>query len=447
MNEAELSKYCCEKGIYPDQIKDRKHTLVPYILEYIPSAEISMKIILSIILSNILILAVLGGTIGYLVANNVGAISEDYAKSQVGSNIGTIDQDFKQVESLVKGLSAQIASEVDINAGKADIQYLRDFADDYESKFQAIGLETQVTNSIFMYFNVGLFGDAADCWVYGDAFERQPMIEASYYDTHHDWYNIPIDQGVTQWTFPYLVVSGDAAGQLVSSFVTPIEQDGQIIGLLGMDLDLREIADTLGQVQLYDTGYLYMMAPNGDVISHPRIEWKDTDGDGQKDTAPNILDSGDFQSLLDDMAANDFGLIDYERDDGSVVISAYGHLSNGWIIASSIPTSEVNSIMRNLILVLTIVTTLSLAISATIALLIVAFFNDLFPFLLTKGYEHGFFCFSPPDVLYMKIGIPVCIGIPKHKSLFIYIYIFFCVPYVEVYFFCSKTLVSTCLVW
>jgi hypothetical protein len=126
----------------------------------------------------------------------------ELATMKVNSEINKMDQDFKQIESITKGLSAQIALEVDVNKAKSDIGYLRDYTDDIALQLSAIGEKTQVTNSLFVYFNVDMFGDAADAWVFGDQFERQSMIEKEYYDVPREWYDTPVREGVTRWTFP-----------------------------------------------------------------------------------------------------------------------------------------------------------------------------------------------------------------------------------------------------
>jgi methyl-accepting chemotaxis protein len=330
--------------------------------------RISSKIMRSIVLVNLIVVVLIGGILYYLMNSQVANEFSEIATLKVNSEINKIDQSFKQIESITKGLSARIAMEVDVNRAKNDINYLRDYTDDIALQLTAIGEKTQITNSLFVYFNVQMFGDAADAWVYGDNFERQDMIGKDYYDAPHEWYDLPVKDGVTRWTFPYAVVSGDAAGNLVTSFVTPIEKDGEIIGLVGLDLDLALVQASLNEIQLFDTGYLYMMAPTGETIVHPRVPWEDTDGDGSPDTPVNILDLGDFQFLLDEFNDNQDGLTNYKRDDGKSVIAAYGHLSNGWVVSSSIPENEVLAVVKNVILVILVIAVVSIALAILISI-------------------------------------------------------------------------------
>ena len=333
-------------------------------------STISGKIMRSIILVNLLVVALIGGVVYLLLSSQVADEFENIAKIEVNSEINKIDQSFKQVESVVKSISAEIATDVDVAKGKKDIKYLRDYTDSLEEKFRALGMKTDITSSVYMYFNVEMFGDAADVWLLGRGeYVRQPMIVKSYYDDPHEWYDVPVKQGITRWTAPYAGTTGDNIGNLVTSYVTPIEKDGEIIGMVGMDLDLREVQDSLNQIQLFDSGYLYMMSPEGDIYVHQRLPWLDTDGDGNLDTPQKITDRGDFQFLLDDMAANQEGITKYRRDDGVHVISAFGHLSNGWIVASSIPRNEVLAIVTNVLLLIGGIAILSIIAAIVISVL------------------------------------------------------------------------------
>ena len=328
--------------------------------------KIATKILVSIIAINVIIILIFGGVISSLVRRNVGDLSRKYALTQVDTNINEIDQSFKVMENSVTSLAAEIAVDVDVNKGKEDIEYLRDLADDYEEKMRAIAMNNQITDSIYVYFNNELFGDVADIWLYTEAFERQPMFELNYFEENQDWYNVPIDEGKSIWTFPYVGTKGN----LISSFVTPITKDGQIIGVAGMDYNVSSIGELLSQVTLYDTGYLYMINSDGEIIYHPKTEWKDTDGDGLQDTSVNMNEVSDYQFLLKEISENNHGILSYKRDDGKMVTASFGHLSNGWVIGSSTPNSEVFAINDLIIKIVMLIGVLGLIFSVIIAMFI-----------------------------------------------------------------------------
>ncbi len=332
--------------------------------------KIATKILATIVLVNVTVVLLFGGIVGTLLNKNVGELSKQYAYSQVESSINKIDQKFNLIKAMVDELAAEIAFEVDVQKGMDDIQYLRDFCDAYEGKLRAIGMNTNMTDSIYVYFNNSLFGDVADCWVYSKDFVRQPMIELDYYKDYNEWYNVPIDQGISEWTFPYAGTSGGSLGTLITSYVAPIIKDGQVIGMMGMDLNLADISELLTEVTLYDTGYLYMIDQTGNVIVHKNVPWEDTDGDGKGDTTVNLLSAGNYQYLLNDMSNNNSNIVEYIGDDNAKILTAYGHLSNGWIIGSSIPKSEVNAIVNLIIELVVIIGIIAAVISTVVGILI-----------------------------------------------------------------------------
>ncbi len=332
--------------------------------------KIATKITVSVTFLIVIVVAIFAIVIGGLVRFYVGDLSSKYAQSQVNASINEIDQNFKSVESIVQSLTGDIRVNIDVDRAKKDITYLRDLTDDYELVFREVGLETKVTNSIYVYFNRDVFGDVADAWVYGDDFKRQDQIGYDYYDTYHEWFNRPIDEKKAIWTFPYVGTTEATKNSLISSYVKPIIKDGEVLGIVGMDFDLKAISEELSKVQLYDTGYLYMIDPKGNVIIHKSFPWIDTDNDGIGDQSPNVNDTGDYQFLIDDMASNDSNVRQYKRDDGVSVTAAYGHLNNGWIIGSSIPESEVFSISNLIVMIIVGIGIIAVLISTVIALLI-----------------------------------------------------------------------------
>ncbi len=328
--------------------------------------KIAAKIMAAIISINIIVLAVLGVVVGFFTKTMVGDLSEESAKAQVSSSVNKFDQSFLNVQQLVKAISAEVSVELDLDMALEDPQYLYDYCDELEGRFTKIGEETNITQSIYLYFNNAFFGVAADCWIYADEvgknYVRQDMFDLEYYDTYNEWYNGPIDEGTARWTDPY-VMTGSSKYALITSYVEPLRIDGQIIGLVGMDFDLANLANGLSAEKLYETGYLYLIDSEGNAIVHKNIPWDDTDGDGLGDTIVNINSVGAYQKLIDEMNKNPVGMIELIRADGEMVLAAYDHLSNGWVISSSIPLKEINEINNTLIRIIIIVAALSVVIA------------------------------------------------------------------------------------
>lgn len=320
------------------------------------TGKISRKIAISIIATNLIIVMIIAGIMGYLINDKVGSEARHLAVGQVESAVNAFQQDFSNIESAVNVIVNDIATRTDVGKAKSDPQYLQDLKNNELVPFLTeVGKNTNLTTSIYVYYNVGLFDQEADIWLLetdNGKFELQDSFGMAYYDTYHSWYNDPIDKGLTLWTYPY----ESSAGGLISSYITPVKKNGEVIALVGMDLYLADIAQTLSEIRLFETGYLYLMHPDGRVLVHPEVEFNS-----------NMLDSGDYQSLLNEMNSKNTGFTTYERHDNSTVFAAFDHLNNGWIVASSIPQAEVLSILNTIIMILGIIAVIAAIISLLVA--------------------------------------------------------------------------------
>ncbi|MGB3366808.1 MAG: methyl-accepting chemotaxis protein [Acidaminobacteraceae bacterium] len=316
---------------------------------------ISRKITLAIILTNLLVVIVIAGIMGVFLNKNVGESSREMAVNQVEASVNKFQQDFSKIETAVGVIVSQVSERTDVAQAKLDPEYLQNLKVELTPELIAIGENLKLSPSVYVYYNVDMFKQEVDIWLLEDEagkFTLQDSFGIEYYDDYNSWYNDPLENKVASWTFPYESV----AGGLISSYVVPVMKDGEAIALVGMDFYLDDIQEALGEVKLFESGYLYLMHEDGRTMVHPRVEF-----------GTNMLEVGDFADLLDEMNSNETGFTSYDRDDGSKVIAAYSHLNNGWIIASSIPESEVLAILFLIIRVLIIIGIFAIIISFIIA--------------------------------------------------------------------------------
>lgn len=318
--------------------------------------KISTKIMLSIVLINLVSLVVITGTVVFLLSSSVGDESKKIATQEVKLSVNEYEQSFSNIEAAASIIANDIVGEFDVSRGKRDKTYLADYKKKVGSRLKAISENTDVTKSVYFYLNTDVFNEVVGVWyVRGDDGKGvlQHEFELEYFSGDHVWYSDPIE-GKSLWSFPYVSQGVD----VITSYGMPIEIDGEVIGMVGMDLYLNDVAAMLTDVKLFDTGYLYMMDAEGNMIVHPSLE-----------IGENMLDAGDYQFLLDDMNATDTGFVMFERPDGKEVIAAFDHLNNGWIVGSSIPEKEVMGIVRGVIFMLMIITVLSLIVAIIVSLI------------------------------------------------------------------------------
>ncbi len=272
-----------------------------------PKGKISSKISMSIIITNLIVLIIIASIVGYLINTKVGVLSNNLAVQQVEANLNLIEQDFEAVETAVQTMVPQVIGFTDVESLRSDTSYHQELDDMFAPVIKLTGERLGITRSIYMYYNVDIVGDEFDIWFYdnddGKGFVRQPPAGIEYYDEYHAWYDEPVYNRNTLWTFPYL----SETGSLITSYTTPVEKNGEVIGVVGMDLYLDDISEKLNEIRIFESGYVYFMNSKGDMIVHPKFDWNE---DG---TPVNLLDLGDYEQLLSQMNESKKGFCSIQK--------------------------------------------------------------------------------------------------------------------------------------
>ncbi|MFP2770794.1 methyl-accepting chemotaxis protein [Oceanisphaera sp. KMM 10153] len=83
------------------------------------------------------------------------------------------------------------------------------------------------------------------------------------------WYSVAMQAERAVLTEPY----ADAdTGDILISAVSKISADGQPRGAFGGDLSLKSVADAINVIDFNGAGYAFLVAENGNIISHPDAE-------------------------------------------------------------------------------------------------------------------------------------------------------------------------------
>jgi len=322
--------------------------------------KISMKIALAIIGVALLISLLISIIIGMVVNKNLTEEGIELAELAVEMNTQAFDKEFKEIKTAVDTLSQVVASEFDLQEGQRNKAYISQTNDKWLNVLMQVGSELEYTDSIYIYYNHELFGLARDTWLLKDDkghFTRQPELDLDFFDPNDGdqiWFYGPLRNQEAMWTQPYLSEAGD----LITSYVNPVIVDGKTVAVIGMDLELNTIKDYLDEVELYKTGYLYMMDADYGFVVHPELTMDD-----------NLRDMPGGQKAVEKMEAQSVGHVIVEKD-GEKKISAFGRLDNGWIISSSIPKKEVNALVRRILTIILLVLVVCLALASGLAFLV-----------------------------------------------------------------------------
>lgn len=98
-------------------------------------------------------------------------------------------------------------------------------------------------------------------------------VPPSDYDaTHREWYKKAIATKGTYYTDVYI----DAITKKpVLSISRAIRAGEQVIGVVGIDIDLKQVVDIAKQAKAGQTGYAFVLSSKGDYIYHPTLKMED----------------------------------------------------------------------------------------------------------------------------------------------------------------------------
>ncbi|THF65963.1 methyl-accepting chemotaxis protein [Pseudothauera nasutitermitis] len=97
-------------------------------------------------------------------------------------------------------------------------------------------------------------------------FSKPRSNTADYDPTARSWYKTAVAKGESTITAPYI----DSAKNLVISFVTPVMRGGSVAAVIGADVSIKEVVDTVSSLKL-DGGYAMLVSRDGKIIAHPDV--------------------------------------------------------------------------------------------------------------------------------------------------------------------------------
>lgn len=176
------------------------------------------------------------------------------------------------------------------------------------------------------------------------------------------WYKQALEhKGKVIVTPPY---EDAATGSTCVAIAQTVEKDGQVIGVIGIDLTLDTLAERIATKTVGNTGYVYISSVDGIVLAHPQKEIINTD-------AASKL------AIWDTVKSGDSGFISYDFN-GVEKFGVYQtNELTGWKIVATLDESELTT------------DTKAILQSSLIVTLIVALISIFISLLLSKGIAYN----------------------------------------------------------
>ncbi|MDE7331909.1 MAG: HAMP domain-containing protein [Lachnospiraceae bacterium] len=169
--------------------------------------------------------------------------------------------------------------------------------------------------------------------------------------TGRGWYGC-ITEKKTVLTEPYV---DSSTGKMILSAAAPVYGDGgEVLGAVGMDIALDHMTDIMSGYRIGSKGYMLLLSENGTFLYHPQNDI----------IQKNIKDVDISRNVIDAVMAKSDGFMKY-RTEG---LTKYGSLQQagdtGYLVLSSMPSSEYYAMLTAMIIALVIIFALGIVLIA-----------------------------------------------------------------------------------
>lgn len=158
-----------------------------------------------------------------------------------------------------------------------------------------------------------------------------------------DWYVRAKETGLPALTEPYYDSLGNQ--RWIATWSVPFyDEDGRFKGVATADIDITQIQEIVGDIQIGNAGYAFLLDSNSTVlaIGENGSRFIDTMTDSMLDTA-NSRFAVNWDVLVNDMIAGNTGFIEATDTYGVPLLVAYAPvgLDTGWSLALGYPHEEI----------------------------------------------------------------------------------------------------------
>jgi len=311
--------------------------------------SISTRIFLSILLCTIITSSIVGVVSLIRSMEIIKQESNDKLRYMAESFANDFNIDFEKVESIADSLEYIITSQIDMDKIKDEPDYLQSFKMSLAPIVEELAQEASSAHSAYIYFNPDLTGKEHDLYFIdhdGDGnVNRQEEVPASYFregptkDDPKSWWFEPIKQKKGIWTNPYEWAFDDNTSAVFVSYTKPVFIDNKLIAVVGTDFMFDDMSRIISEIEVYDSGYAYLLNDNYDFIIHPAFN----ENQNIKEVA-----NGGLAWIADELTKNSNKTLEYALDETGEEITSLVKMSNGWTFAIAAKKAEVFKKVKDL---------------------------------------------------------------------------------------------------
>ncbi|MCI6243850.1 MAG: methyl-accepting chemotaxis protein [Agathobacter sp.] len=300
--------------------------------------SIRSKVVALVVFCSLISIMICGGI---SIAKSVKVSNRDAEKimrAECKGSVQDLDLMMEKIEQSVDTLAQVTTSSIeDFSRFKTDAAYVTEVTDSLAPIAMEFADQTEGALTYYIRYNPEFTEPTSGIFATKNS-EEEPFqmltpTDFSVYDPtdleHVGWYYIPVNNGAPTWMDPYL---NPNINVYMISYVVPIYINGESVGIVGMDIDFGKIQDKIDKIQVYDSGYAFVVNANNQIMYHKDAEYG---------TAVSEMGKGSLKTL--DQALNkeddEYQEISYTYN-GEKMDAFYGVLRNGMKLVETVPDKE-----------------------------------------------------------------------------------------------------------
>ena len=184
------------------------------------------------------------------------------------------------------------------------------------------------------------------------------IADASYDPTTRDWYTSAVKNKGLGISNIYLRSIDNVP---VISLSYPVYENGILRGVVGLDLPLDGMEETIKSIQFFRTGKAFLLTQDGHFIVHEKYSLEDTIFKGEAQIFSPL------QTALSSTARNFF---EFTVEDTTMFFVTLPLADNGWTLVLMVPVAEVFSALWKLTITLVSITLLGILFVAAVTVVL-----------------------------------------------------------------------------
>lgn len=294
-----------------------------------------------LITTGLLVMALMVGGFSVWNTNQIVEKNSDAVISSICAEQALyLNQQLQLIEHSVTTVYYYADQELDSIDSLEDLEYRAQYISNVEKLMLDIGNHTEGVLGVYFrlapeavgngtegfYWLADTIGGELHPWATTDLLTYGPEDEE-----YASWYYLPVEEGKPVWMDPYYY---EDVGIKLISYVIPMYKEGELLGVLGMDISLSVFVDAAQSVALYESGRGDLIDMNQKLIYYRPNEEEE-----------EIISAEITESLYNNLSVaenNGENLTMYSMENGDVKM-AFQTLRNGMKYILYAPVKEIDA--------------------------------------------------------------------------------------------------------